>query len=275
MKLKKIGFLMSLFLIFTFVFNVDAADLSIETGKREQIGYVGSDENVKNNNLFGYNDIDKSFMVRKNTETNIFKVLGEYVNIKSVSNKIVYKKTGNQSLVNISNLTGYTINTKVEKFDGTNFVDAIEYNNLTGEGDYINLVSGFIFKTEGKYKITSTVTFNLSDKTFEITNNNWIYYYEVYSGATAVDFNTEEIWLQSNELYENLIFILKSDASTEPSLANLNIYLKDGAGDVYVGEVDGDTICFTNNPTEPTSKTAKIKLIFKFVFRRCTWIFSD
>ncbi|MBQ3214319.1 MAG: hypothetical protein IJB10_04895, partial [Clostridia bacterium] len=159
---------------------------------------------------------EKVHDVRVKTEFNIFNVFAEYIkDIDTNSSSIIYDsivddKFGKINLVEISNTNNYAVNYnyKVEYKGEEND----SYIDITGSNQYEIGNSSIKFMAVGSYKITLSVVFELNYVNYEIvSSDDWYLYFNVYAGATKIEFNTNEIWLQGQEIYDSLQVSLTSD----------------------------------------------------------------
>ena len=165
-------------------------------------------------NMFDYSS-DNPAKVRKNTETNTFEFLGEKLPTGKTTNNVV-SQFNEENFVGIDNVTGYSYIYEIEKYNSNSGV----YEETD---DYSKVGASLIFNNSGKYQVTVKVQLVLDGVTLELAKDGWMYYYEVYSGAINVSFNTDEIWMQSNQTYSDLVLTLKTDVEivgeTFPELA--------------------------------------------------------
>ena len=170
---------------------------------------------------------EKVHDVRVKNEFNIFNVFAEYVkDVDTSSSSIIYnskvdEKLGKLNLVEISNINEYAVkfNYKVEfkAEGGSTYTDITETNQYElPSGEIINLyevLNGAIkFNVVGNYRVILSVVFELNYVDYEIVSSDqWYLDFNVFAGATKIEFNTNEIWLQGQEIYDSLQLSLTSD----------------------------------------------------------------
>ena len=170
---------------------------------------------------------EKVHDVRVKNEFNIFNVFAEYVkDVDTSSSSIIYntktdEKLGKLNLVEISNINEYAVkfNYKVEfKAEGgstyTDITETNQYELPSGEiiKLYEDLNGGIKFNVVGNYRVTLSVVFEFNHVDYEIVSSNqWYLDFNVFAGATKIEFNTNEIWLQGQEIYDSLQLSLTSD----------------------------------------------------------------
>lgn len=166
------------------------------------------------------NTQDSAINVRKMTDINIYSLLGEYVGAENIKGKFVYKT------VEQGATTLYFV-----QIDGSSFYKLtfdIKYNN-NGIFEYVAdsyIIDGNTIKfvNDGVYRVVVSVEFTLLDKEgnsqkYYFTNfvdddndeNEWISYFNVYSGATAIKFDTQSFGLTGNSVKTDLKLTLVTD----------------------------------------------------------------
>ncbi|NCC88316.1 MAG: hypothetical protein EOM05_10735, partial [Clostridia bacterium] len=146
------------------------------------------------------NQTDSYFDTTDSNPLNVAK--GSNINVISDLVKKVYSSFSNANsngqedftLSTILNINNYTINYKVLFYNsGTG-----EYQDVTGNSAYYTKDGqAFIFETEGKYKVQTTVSFVSNTKTYVFTNDAWVFYLNVVAQATDISFGSSEIVLKS------------------------------------------------------------------------------
>lgn len=151
---------------------------------------------------------------RKLTDVNVYSLFGEFVDDSLINGKIVYKtieKDGKTLyLIQIDQFSFYTLSLDIKYFDGNDYIVDTTAFELEG--------NTFRFINEGLYQVKVSVKFNLLDgngssQEYYFVNDAWVTYFNVYSGATAIKFDTQSFGLTGNNLKTDLKLTLITDES--------------------------------------------------------------
>jgi len=154
---------------------------------------------------------EEALDLRVNNNINMFNLFAEYVtSSEKISYEVVDDGTNIKYLTEINNSNNYKIGFEIEYKDA----DQATFHPIN-EDQYELVGNSLTFKVVSLYKINLFVTFSADGKNFKITNPDWLVYINVFAGATSASFNpVNDVWIQGQEIYDTLQFVLISDVAT-------------------------------------------------------------
>ena len=160
------------------------------------------------------NNSSNPYDLRVKNQINTFNIFAEYV--LDAQGQVTYGTVADayetKYLTQITNTNNYSLEYIVEYKETASFI-------LATADQYIEENGSIKFLVTGEYRITIKVVFKMNSFDFEINNSEWVVYFNIFDGATNINFNTDEIWLQGQEIYDKLQLTLNSDVGDYESLS--------------------------------------------------------
>ena len=190
----------------------------------------------KTNNLDEESLEKNAYKIRVKTNLNIFNQFVEYSDKYNQDNFFGIKN--GYYLTGITNVDNYVLDYSVF-YKTNNGYEAISSTKEINGGFAYSLNNDIIsFNATGFYKVVISVTYVVNGNTFKITNENWVIYFNVYAGATEINFTKKEVKLQGQEIDDSLKITLTSDVG---DFENLVLQLVDENENIYYLNYNAET----------------------------------